>query len=81
MREHDFGVSVGTGPKGGMQTRVRVHQDSKGRIHGHPFGPAEVLIVAMWNRNAVFRAIKSNYQVIERAGFLFCKQCGISKAI
>jgi len=38
VREHDFGVSVGTGPNGGMQTKVRVHQDSKGRIHGHPAG-------------------------------------------
>jgi len=39
VREHDFGISTGTGPNGGMQTRVRVHQDSKGRIHGHPSGP------------------------------------------
>ncbi len=39
VREHDFGVSTGTGPSGGMQARVRVHQDSKGRIHGHPSGP------------------------------------------
>mgnify|MGYP001566709771 CR=1 FL=1 len=39
VREHDFGFSVGTGPNGGMQTRVRVHQDSQGRIHGHPSGP------------------------------------------
>ena len=39
VREYDFGVSTGTGPNGGMQTRVRVHQDSKGRIHGHPSGP------------------------------------------
>jgi RHS repeat-associated protein len=39
IREHDFGFSVGTGPDGGMQTRVRVHQDSQGRIHGHPSGP------------------------------------------
>ncbi len=38
VREHDFGVSTGTGQNGGMQSRVRVHQDSKGRIHGHPFG-------------------------------------------
>lgn len=37
--EHDFGVSVGTGPGGGMQTRVRVHVDGRGRIHGHPSGP------------------------------------------
>jgi len=39
VREHDFGVSTGTGPNGGMQSRVRVHQDTKGRIHGHPSGP------------------------------------------
>jgi RHS repeat-associated protein len=39
VKDHDFGVSVGTGPKGGMQTKVRVHQDKKGRIHGHPSGP------------------------------------------
>ena len=39
VKEYDFGLSVGTGPNGGMQTRVRVHTDSKGRIHGHPSGP------------------------------------------
>ncbi len=38
VREYDFGISTETGPNGGMQTRVRVHQDSKGRIHGHPSG-------------------------------------------
>ncbi|MEQ9345461.1 MAG: hypothetical protein RIG26_03365, partial [Thalassospira sp.] len=39
VKDYDFGVSVGTGPNGGMQTRVRVHQDRKGQIHGHPSGP------------------------------------------
>lgn len=39
VRDHEFGISVGSGPKGGMQTKVRVHQDQKGRIHGHPAGP------------------------------------------
>jgi hypothetical protein len=39
VKDYDFGVSVGTGPNGGMQTRVRVHQDKKGRVHGHPSGP------------------------------------------
>lgn len=41
VREYDFGRQVGTGPKGGAQTRVRVHQDARGRIHGHPSGPEE----------------------------------------
>jgi len=40
VKEHDFGFSTGTGPNGGMQTRVRVHQSPKtGEIHGHPSGP------------------------------------------
>jgi hypothetical protein len=39
VREYDFGHPIGIGPKGGMQTKVRVHQDAKGRIHGHPSGP------------------------------------------
>lgn len=39
VREYNFGKPVGTGPNGGIQTRVRAHQDSKGRIHGHPAGP------------------------------------------
>ncbi|MEP3889928.1 MAG: RHS repeat-associated core domain-containing protein, partial [Hellea sp.] len=30
---------VGTGPKGGSQSQVKVHQDSKGVCHGHPCGP------------------------------------------
>lgn len=39
VRDHDFGTRVGTGPQGGSQHRVRVHQDRDGRIHGHPSGP------------------------------------------
>lgn len=39
VKEYDFGRSVGTGPRGGMQTRVRVHEDQNGQIHGHPSGP------------------------------------------
>ena len=39
VREHDFGRPIGTGPKGGSQSRVRVHQNAKGEIHGHPSGP------------------------------------------
>ncbi|HSV68027.1 MAG TPA: hypothetical protein VLJ59_19315 [Mycobacteriales bacterium] len=38
-REHDFGHPVGVGPKGGTQSRVRVHMDNKGEVHGHPSGP------------------------------------------
>ncbi len=33
------GISTGTGPNGGMQKEVKIHQDKKGRIHGHPSGP------------------------------------------
>jgi RHS repeat-associated protein len=40
VKEHEFGVGVGTGPTGGTQTRVRVHTSPKtGEIHGHPSGP------------------------------------------
>ena len=39
VREYDFGRLIGTGPHGGKQTRVRVHMDSQGRMHGHPAGP------------------------------------------
>jgi hypothetical protein len=39
IRERDFGSRVGTGPGGGGQSSVRVHQDATGRIHGHPCGP------------------------------------------
>jgi hypothetical protein len=34
----ETGDRVGTGPKGGTQTSVRVHVDDQGRIHGHPSG-------------------------------------------
>ena len=39
IKIYDAGVSVGTGPNGGMQTQVRVSIDSQGRIHGTPWGP------------------------------------------
>lgn len=39
VRDYDFRRPVGTGPGGGRQSRVRVHQDRRGRIHGHPSGP------------------------------------------
>lgn len=40
VREYDFGIGVGTGPHGGLQTRVRVHESPKTQgIHGHPSGP------------------------------------------
>ena len=35
----EYGRPVGTGPRGGTQSRVTVHQDSAGQIHGHPSGP------------------------------------------
>jgi hypothetical protein len=38
VKELEFGVSVGTGPKGGSQTKARTHQDAKGELHGHPSG-------------------------------------------
>lgn len=38
-REYDFGHPVGVGPRGGTQSRVRVHMDRKGEVHGHPTGP------------------------------------------
>jgi hypothetical protein len=38
VKDYNFGFSVGKGPKGGNQTSVRVHSDSKGQIHGHPNG-------------------------------------------
>ncbi len=37
--EKDYGVTVGTGPNGGSQTKVRVHENKSGEIHGHPAGP------------------------------------------
>lgn len=39
MREHDFKTPIGTGAKGGKQTKVRVSMDKNRRIHGHPSGP------------------------------------------
>lgn len=38
VREYDFGRRIGTGEHGGGQSKVRVTQDSRGRIHGHPTG-------------------------------------------
>jgi hypothetical protein len=38
VRDFDFHRSIGTGPNGGTQTKVRVHMDEKKRIHGHPTG-------------------------------------------
>ena len=35
----DAGVSVGTGPNGGMQKQIRSVMDDQGRIHGTPWGP------------------------------------------
>ncbi len=37
-RDFEFGFPVGRGTRGGFQTKVRVHIDKKGRIHGHPVG-------------------------------------------
>nr|WP_272897233.1 hypothetical protein [Escherichia fergusonii] len=34
----ETGSPVGTGPNGGTQSKVRVHIDSKGEVHGHPAG-------------------------------------------
>ena len=39
IRDYDFGYRIGTGPKGGAQSIVRVHRDEVGKIHGHPAGP------------------------------------------
>lgn len=39
VRDRDFGVPVGVSSSGRYQTRVRVHLDRKGRLHGHPSGP------------------------------------------
>lgn len=38
VRDYDFGRRIGTGPNGDGQSKVRVHQDGQGRIHGHPAG-------------------------------------------
>ena len=39
VKDYDFGHPVGTGPNGGTQNIVRVHQNAGGLIHGHPKGP------------------------------------------
>lgn len=39
VRDYDFGRRIGRGAFGGGQSRVRVYQDSTGKIHGHPEGP------------------------------------------
>ncbi|GAA2742608.1 DUF6531 domain-containing protein [Kitasatospora cinereorecta] len=38
VRDHEYGQPVGRGPNGGWQTKVRVHMDGGGKIHGHPAG-------------------------------------------
>jgi RHS repeat-associated protein len=38
VRDYEYGQPVGRGPRGGWQTRVRVHMDGTGRIHAHPAG-------------------------------------------
>lgn len=39
VRDFEVGEPIGFEPRGGTQSRVRVHGDSKGRIHGHTSGP------------------------------------------
>ncbi len=39
VKEYDFKKPVGVAPNGGTQSKVRVHQNEKGEIHGHPSGP------------------------------------------
>jgi hypothetical protein len=39
VKDWNAGRRIGTGPNGGGQDVVRVHEDSQGRIHGHPAGP------------------------------------------
>ncbi|WP_225980313.1 RHS repeat-associated core domain-containing protein [Paracidovorax avenae] len=39
LKDHEFHHPVGFGPNGGTQSKVRVHQDANGKIHGHPAGP------------------------------------------
>ncbi|WP_139334180.1 MULTISPECIES: hypothetical protein [Acidiphilium] len=39
VKDWNAGRRIGTGPNGGGQDVVRVHEDSLGRIHGHPAGP------------------------------------------
>jgi hypothetical protein len=38
VKDYDFGTRIGTSPTGQPQTKVRVHQDAQGKIHGHPAG-------------------------------------------
>ena len=38
MRLFDFEKPIGIGPQGGYQTQVRVPVDSKGTMHGTPWG-------------------------------------------
>ena len=39
VKDKEYNRPIGTGPNGGQQTKVSVHEGSKGRIHGHPAGP------------------------------------------
>jgi len=39
VRDYDAGRRIGTDPQGRPQTRIRVSQDERGRIHGWPSGP------------------------------------------
>jgi hypothetical protein len=39
VKDWNAGRRIGTGPNGGGQDVVRVHEDSQGRIHAHPSGP------------------------------------------
>jgi hypothetical protein len=39
VKDYEFGRPIGESPNGGTQSRVRVHMNSDGEIHGHPVGP------------------------------------------
>jgi len=40
VRDYEFGKPIGFAPKGGTQSKVRVHRaPSTNTIHGHPAGP------------------------------------------
>jgi hypothetical protein len=41
VRELQYDVAVGIGPKGGAQYKVRVHRNERNQIHGHPAGPED----------------------------------------
>ncbi len=41
VTQKTYGEPVGTGPKGGSQSTVRVHEGSDQSIHGHPCGPED----------------------------------------